>query len=152
VLLSESSKVIASIINRMEPLHVLDYGCGAEVPLGNELKKAGISCSFSYQVYDKDVERFASTPLPADVVLCVNTLGKLSESEAEVTLEELYRLTECVGFYVITASEMPAEWWLPRLLNLFDLHTFQVVGNDSFYVVVYSRKGVIENLQGEKAA
>jgi hypothetical protein len=152
VQLEECAKVISSIINKLEPLHVLDYGCGESVPLGNALKKAGISCSFKYQLFDANVERFSSTPLPADVVLCVNLLGSLSEEDSEAALEELHRLTDCVGFYVITGSPLPAEWWLPRLIVRFDLQTFQVVEQDSFYVVVYSQKGVIENVEGEKLA
>lgn len=150
--LEECANVLASMINRLEPLHVLDYGCGQDLPLASALKDAGVVCAFKYQAYDKDVPKYASMPFPADVVACTTLLGTLNDKEAEAALDDLHRVTDCVGFFVIKASQRPAEWWLPRIMVRFDLQTFQVVEGDSFYVVVYSHKGVIENVEGEKLA
>lgn len=147
--LEEYSKIIASIINKIEPLHVLDYGCGEDIALARSLKSSGITCSFKYQAFDKAVPRFAAEPLPADVVVCTTLLGGLDYEDAEETLGDLRRVTECVGLFVISGSKRPAEWWLPRIMCRFELQTFQVV-EDEFYVVVYSQPRAIENQQGEK--
>ena len=127
---------------------MLDYGCGSDIALAKSLKDS-VTCSFKYQAFDRNVPRFASDPLPADIVVCTTLLGGLDYEESEETLEDLRRVTDCVGFFVVSGSKRPAEWWLPRIMCRFDLQTFQVVGND-FYVVVYAHSRMIENQQGEK--
>ena len=146
--LEEYALIISSMINKLQPLHVLDYGCGQGIPLAAALKKAGISCAFKYQAFDADVPKLSDKPFPADIVLCTRLLGK--DEDAEDTLDELQRVTECVGLFVVSKSSKPTEWWMQRLMSRFDLQTFQVVENDSFYVVVYAQPRMIENLEGEK--
>jgi hypothetical protein len=77
-------------------------------------------------------------------------LGGLDEDDAEEVLEDLRRLTEGVCFMVVSGSDLPAFWWLPRMMFNFDVQTFQVSGADSFYVVGYARPRAIENEAGEK--
>lgn len=150
MLREEYTPIIASMLNKLEPMHVLDYGCGADLPLAKGLRNSGLTCGFKYQAYDRTVPRFASEPFPADVVLCTQILGAMDELEAEAALEEMHRLTEAVAFLVITGSKMPATWWLPRIMCRFDLQTFQVASLDSFYVVAYALPRAIESVTGEK--
>ena len=145
--LEQCAELISEMINRLEPLHVLDYGCGPDVALAKALK---VKCAFKYQAYDKDVPKFSGEAFPADVVVCHRVLGGLDEDEAEDALDDLRRLTEGVCFMVVDQSAMPAVWWLPRIMVRFDLQTYQVAGDNCFYVVVYAQPRSIENEAGEK--
>ena len=139
--LEEYAQIIAQMIARLEPLHVLDYGCGADLALAKHLKECGLTHSFKYQAYDADVPKFAAPPFPADIVVCLN----LNTDEA---LEDLRRLVEGVGFFVVTGCDV--HEWLPRIMARFDLQTFQAVSPEEFYVVVYTKPRAIENEAGEK--
>jgi len=145
--LEQYAELISEMINRLEPLHVLDYGCGPDVALAKALK---VKHAFKYQAYDREVPRFWDIPFPADVVVCTKMLGGLEDLDAEDVLDDLKRVTLGVCFMVITGSQMPAVWWLPRIMVRFDLQTYQVAGDDSFYAVAYAHPKVIENEAGEK--
>lgn len=145
--LEEVAAIASEMINRLEPLHVLDYGCGADMKLAKALR---VKCAFKYQAFDKDVPKLSAQPFPADVVVCTQMLGGLDEDEAEEVLDDLRRLTEGVCFMVVSGSDMPAVWWLPRIMVRFDLQTYQVAGSDSFYAVCYAQPRAIENEAGEK--
>ena len=145
--LEQYAELISEMINRLEPLHVLDYGCGPDVALAKALK---VKHAFKYQAFDKDVPKFSGEPFPADVVVCTRVLGECDEAEAEEALDNLRRLTEGVCVMVVNHSVMPAVWWLPRIMVRFDLQTYQVAGDDSFYAVAYAHPKVIENEAGEK--
>jgi hypothetical protein len=138
--LEEYAQIIAQMIDKLEPLHVLDYGCGADLALAKALRENGLTHSFKYQAYDPDVPRFAKQPFPADVVVCLH----LGSDEA---LDDLRRLTEGVGFFVVSGDK---HEWLPRIMARFDLQTYQATGQEEFYAVVYAKPRAIENEAGEK--
>jgi len=153
--------LVSEIINRLEVQHVLDYGCGRNLSLMRALKA---DHKFKYQAYDPAVEAFSSDPAPAEMVCCIDVLEHIEPDKIENVLDHLMELTEAVAFITVSTGpamkvlsdgrnahliQQPAEWWLPRLMARFDLHTFQVSGTDSFYCVLYAR-GAIENAEGTK--
>jgi hypothetical protein len=157
--------IIAEVINKLEPSHVLDYGCGKHLLLPKALAQQGMKHRFKYQAYDPGVPRYAGAPVPAEMVVSVDVLEHVEEEHIDDVLDHLRDLTEAIGFFTIHTGaalktlpdgrnahilQRPAEWWLPRLMCRFDLQTFQVTGPDQFYVLVTAQHGSIEGLDGKK--
>lgn len=160
--------IIAKIINKMEPTHILDYGCGKHLILPRALAEAGVRHRFKYQAYDPAVPKFAGNPVPAEMVVSVDVLEHVEEEHIDDVLDHLRDLTEAVGFFSIHTGpalkelpdgrnahvlQRPAEWWLPRIMCRFDLQAFQVTGRHQFYVVVTAQEGsLIEGTDGKRLA
>lgn len=143
------AKVVGRVIEQIEPLHVLDYGCGDEIPLAHALKNSGLTVSFKYQAYDPQVKRFATPPLPADIVVCLSGLNDIEDEDAESKLDDLLRLTEAVAVIGIH-DERPPWWWLPRIMCRFDVQTYQRMPDGGFYVIAYAQHGQIEGTDGNR--
>lgn len=154
--------LVTQLINKLEVSHLLDYGCGHNLSLGTAIKP---DHALKYQAYDPAIERFASPPVPAEMVCCIDVLEHIEPNLIDNVLDDLMRVTEAIAFVTVCTSPAkkilsdgrnahlivePAEWWLPRLMARFDLQTFQVTTPNSFYCVLYAR-GSIETPTGEKA-
>lgn len=157
--------VLAEIINKLEVTHVLDYGCGAKLRLPDALKQCGIKHRFTYQAYDPCVPKYASPPVPAEMVACIDVLEHVEEDHIDAVLDHLEQLVEAVGFFTICTApayktlpdgrnahvlQRPPEWWLPRLMVRFDLQTYQVMKEGNFYVIVSARPRLVEDTDGNK--
>jgi len=155
--------LIVEMLNKLEVNHLLDYGCGSNLSLGRSLK--GVNHKFKYQAYDPCVEAYSSPPVPAEMIACIDVLEHIEPENIDEVLDHLMRLTEAVAFISISTGpakkvlsdgrnahilQRPPEWWLPRLMARFDLQTFQVTGDEDFYVVLYAR-GLVEDTSGQKA-
>lgn len=160
--------IVADIINRLEIAHVLDYGCGSRLSLAGALK-GKVRHGFKYQAYDPAVEKYASPPVPAEFVVCLDVLEHIEEDCIDEVLDHLESLTQAVGLFSIDCGpakkllpdgrnahvlQRPPEWWLPRFMCRFDVQTFQVVYRDDFttkfYVVVHAKPRLIEDTAGLK--
>jgi hypothetical protein len=156
--------LVAQVIEKIEAQHVLDYGCGSTLQLPNALKGL-IKHRFTYQAYDPAVPKYASPPVPAELVVCIDVLEHIEEDRIDAVLDHLEELTEAVGVFTVATGpahkvladgrnahilQRPPEWWLPRLMCRFDLQTFQAMGPSAFYVIVYARSRVIESPDGTK--
>jgi hypothetical protein len=160
--------MVAQMINRLEVGHVLDYGCGSRLSLAKALT-GKVEHGFKYQAYDPCVEKYATPPIPAEMVVCLDVLEHIEEDCIDEVLDHLMRLTESVGFFSIDTGpavkhlpdgrnahvlQRPPEWWLPRLMCRFDVQTYQVVWKDDghykFYVVVNAYPRQIEDTDGNK--
>ena len=153
--------MVSQIIERMGITHLLDYGCGANVNLSKHIK---IKNKISYQAYDPGVPRFSKPAFPAQLVCCIDVLEHIEPDCLDDVLDDLCRVTEAVGFFTVYTGpaqkvlsdgrnahliQQPAEWWLPKLWSRFDLQSFQVTGENSFYVVCFA-KPRIESVAGDK--
>lgn len=156
--------MISKIMDKLEVTHLLDYGCGTNLSLMKALK---VGHKFKYQAYDPCVERFSAPPVPAEMVVCLDVLEHIEPDCIDDVLDHLQTLTEAVGVFTVTTVpamkvlpdgrnahliQMPPEWWLPRLMCRFELQTFQLVSNTSFFVIVNALPGVIEGTDGAKLA
>jgi hypothetical protein len=154
--------IVSEMVNKLEVTHLLDYGCGRNLSLARALK---VDHKFKYQAYDPCVEAYASPPVPAEMLACIDVLEHIEEDKIEGVLDHLRELTEAVAFISISTGpakkvlsdgrnahilQRPPEWWLPRLMCRFDLQSFQMTGPEDFYCVLYAQ-GVIENEQGTRA-
>lgn len=164
--------LVAQVINRLEVQHVLDYGCGSNLGLMKAIAdKKLVGHAFKYQAYDPCVPQYAASPVPAEMVACIDVLEHVEPENIDDVLDHLYELTEAVGFFSVHCRaavkklpdgrnahliQQPPEWWLPRIMARFELQTFQVTQADdegvvAFYVIVYARPRLIETPDGGKA-
>jgi len=127
--------------------HLLDYGCGHNLSLQKNLKPEK---EFKYQCYDPGVAEYADDPIPAEFVACIDVLEHIEPACLEDVLDHLESLTEKVLFATIHIGpaakklpdgrnahliQRPAKWWLPKLMDRFELQGFHSRGN-GFEVVL----------------
>lgn len=156
--------LVAQIVEKMEVRHLLDYGCGKMTNLLRHLKlPAGYK--LTYQAYDPGVANFASAPIPAELVTCIDVLEHIEPENLTAVLDHLKSLTEVMLFATIhTGSavktlsdgrnahliQAPMSFWLPELWSRFDIQTVQVTGEHAFYVIAYAKPHAIEAPDGAK--
>lgn len=153
--------LVTEIINRMEIDHLLDYGCGLHMNLAKSIKP---SRKLKYQGYDPGVPDLASAPIPAQLVCCIDVLEHIEPECLDDVLDHLASLTEAVAFITIHTGpagkvlpdgrnahiiQEPMEWWLPKLMQRFELATIQKNSAQGFHVIGHP-KPRIEAVSGEK--
>ena len=156
---------MAEIVNKLEVQHLLDYGCGGKLKLAEALKRAGIKHRFTYQAYDPCVPKYATPPVPAEMVVAIDVLEHVEEDRVDAVLDHLEELTEALAVLTVNTgpalkvlsdgrnahiTQRPAEWWLRRIMARFDLQTFQRTDDCTFYVIVHARPRAIESTDGTK--
>jgi hypothetical protein len=144
--------LVADIINKLDVTEVLDYGCGHNLSLLKGLS-GKVGHKFQYLAYDPGVAQYAGEPRPAQMVTCVDVLEHIEPDCLLDVLDHLHRLTKAVGFFTVHTEaaektlpdgrnahliQRPPEWWLDRMLPLFELQTFQRI-DQGFYVIVFPR-------------
>jgi len=124
---------------------ILDYGCGKgllKLGIGNKVRE-----------YDPSIEGKDATPEPADMVVCTDVLEHIEPELLDEVLNDIQRCTKQLAF--LTVSTRPAkkilpdgrnahliqenaDWWLPKLMERFELESFQAFNNE-FLVVLRSK-------------
>ena len=110
---------------------ILDYGCGKRM-----LEKA---LGYAINNYDPAIPGVDATPEPADLVVCTDVLEHIEPDNLDDVLDDLKRVTK--NTLVLTVAtrtakkfladgrnahliEQPAKWWLPRIMDRFELIQF----------------------------
>lgn len=140
-------EIVGRIIDDFEIDTLCDYGCGSNLSLTETLKPQR---SFRYQGYDIGVPEYSEDPIPAQMVTCIDVLEHIEPEFLDDVLNHLEDLTEVVLFASIhmgpagrvlsdgrnahLIQESP-EWWLPKLMERFELNTFQLVSPHEFFVI-----------------
>jgi hypothetical protein len=134
-------EAVGQMIDLMEIDTVLDYGAGRNLSLQKTLKPAR---EFRYQAYDPGVPELAEDPDPAELVVSIDVMEHVEPECLEDVLDHLERLTEKVLFATVHTGpagkllpdgrnahliQKPPEWWLPKLLERFELQGFKARGN-----------------------
>lgn len=155
--------LVSQIIERMGVTHVLDYGCGSLTNLAKHLK---VKSTLTYQAYDPGVPQFATAPLPAQMVACIDVLEHIEPDLLDNVLDDLQRLTEGIAFLTVHTgpavkilsdgrnahlTQEPVQWWLPKLLSRWDVQTLQVTSPQSFFFLGLA-KSQIEDAAGGRLA
>lgn len=135
------------MIENLQPLHVLDYGCGPDVALAAKLHECGVTHSFKLQAYDPAVARFASAPVASDLIVCLDLLDTGDDEAAEETLDDIEDLCDGVAFLAMGSRD--ERFWLPRIIDRFDLQTYQRMPFGAYAVVYGKPRGVIEGTDGK---
>jgi hypothetical protein len=147
---SSLGPVVAALLNLSGVGSLLDYGCGSRRSL---LQGVKLPPEVVYEGYDPAVPAYASPPLPAELVCCIDVLEHIEPDLLDDVLDDLARLCDPLGFFTVHTgpamktlsdgrnahlTQQDANWWLPKLASRFDV--LGVTNYDSgFAVVVRSR-------------
>jgi hypothetical protein len=126
---------VQQIAQRMRTRDILDYGCGKAT-----LQK---NIPFPIQNYDPFVPEFSARPQPADLVVCTDVMEHIEPQFVDSVLKDIQSLAKQAVFFQIAtrpASKVLPDgrnahliqengnWWLARILPLFDIRQFQDMG------------------------
>ena len=129
---------------------ILDYGCGKRA-----LER---SLGFAIQNYDPAFPATAALPAPADVVCCLDVLEHIEPDYLESVLDHLKEVTLMRGFFTVSTQPakkhladgrnahlivQPPEWWLPKILQRWELIEFSYNLDNAFYVLVRPRGATV---------
>ena len=148
-----TSEAYAPIISKLCQTYsvdtLLDYGCGKQM-LAKHLK---VPHPVRLQMYDPAIEEYSDPPEPCDMVCCIDVLEHIEPTLLDNVLDDLKRVTQRIGVFTVCCEEakkflsdgrnahlivQPAEWWLPRIMERFELHMFQK-RPDGFMVLVTNK-------------
>lgn len=141
--------IISKLCDDYEVQELLDYGCGKQL-LAKNLK---VKHNMAVQLYDPAIDGLDDTPDPCEMVVCIDVFEHFEPTLIYNNLDELQRLTKRLGFFTVCCEPamktledgrnahlivQPPEWWLPKIMERFDLHTFQK-RPDGFLVLVMAK-------------
>ena len=139
--------VVSQLVEGTGSKTLLDYGCGSMQNL-----KTVLDCDVLYLGYDPAVPQF-SVKEPCDLVTCIDVLEHIEPDLLDNVLDDLMMLTDKWGFFTIHTGpavkklsdgrnahliQKPAAWWLPKLMQRWELWQFQRNAH-GFNVVVRAR-------------
>jgi hypothetical protein len=145
--------LIAQVIESAGATELLDYGAG-KGRLAEALRQY-VDRPLVVHHYDPAVPEWSAPPQPCAFVACVDVLEHIEPDLIDNVLDDLKRVTVKVGVLTVhtgAASKVladgrnahliqrPAAWWLPKILDRFELVSYSrlPVG---FWVVVEKKEG-----------
>jgi hypothetical protein len=141
--------MVTKIINQAQVEELLDYGCG-KCRLFQSIKP---DHKMRLQAYDPARPEYAAEPSPMQMVTCIDVLEHIEPELLDNVLDHLQALTLEIGFFTVHTGpavkvlpdgrnahliQQPPAWWLPKILDRFELQTFQKMEN-GFMVVVTAK-------------
>ena len=140
--------LVAEALKQAKPAALLDYGAG-KGRLGQALKE---HISFPIEIfhYDPAIPEWSEPPAPCEFVTCIDVLEHIEPPLLDNVLDDLQRVTARLGLFTVHTGaaikvlpdgrnahliQEPPKWWLPKLLDRFELLNFQRMPN-GFWVVV----------------
>lgn len=145
-----AAPMVSRLCNLYEVEELLDYGAGK----GNLAKHLDVDHPMRVQMYDPAIEEWSEDPEPSQMVACVDVLEHIEPQLLENVLDDLQRVTQQIGFYSVSTGPAmktladgrnahliikPLDWWLPKICERWDLHTFQRT-QDGFFVLVMAKE------------
>jgi hypothetical protein len=146
--------LVARVMNQNNVAELLDYGAG-KGRLGDTLMDQRlVEHPFRLQQYDPAIPHWADTPEPTEMVACIDVLEHIEPHLLENVLDDLQRVTVSIGLFtvstVLAEKELAdgrnahlivegPEFWLPKFMERFELHSYQKVP-DGFYVMVQAKQ------------
>lgn len=133
----EYAPLVAQILETIHANELLDYGAG-KGRLGIALRER-VQRPLVIHHYDPAIPQWSMAPAPCAFVACIDVLEHIEPHLLDNVLDDLQRVT--AGFGVFTVHTFPAikllpdgrnahliqqppSWWLPKLMQRFDLVTF----------------------------
>lgn len=146
--------LVAKVMNTYGVERLLDYGAGKGRLGATLIGEKLVAHPFKLQQYDPARPEWADTPEPSEMVACIDVLEHIEPNLIENVLDDLQRVTQSIGFFTISTEpakkvlsdgrnahliiEGP-QWWLPKILERWELHTFQKQP-DGFLVLVMAKQ------------
>jgi hypothetical protein len=127
----------ALVIQATGVAELLDYGAG-KGRLGVALRQH-VQRPLTIHHYDPAVPEWSAPPAPCIFVACIDVLEHIEPHLLDNVLDDLKRVTAGVGVFTVHTQaavkvlpdgrnahliQQPPSWWLPRLMDRFELVTF----------------------------
>ncbi len=140
--------LVADVVRKYKVRELLDYGAG-KGRLGEELEWL-VSWPIEVRHYDPAVPQWAGRPAPCGCVACVDVLEHIEPELLPNVLDDLGRVTAGIGIFTVHTGpavkvladgrnahliQQPPRWWLPQILERFELLKFSRMAN-GFLVLV----------------
>lgn len=148
------AQIVAQVARANGVRRILDYGAGkgrlAEA-LPQHLKEPVVVTS-----YDPAIEAWSATPQPTEMVACIDVLEHIEPDCFDAVLDDLKRVTLRIALFTISMRaakriladgrnahliQQPPSWWLPRIMERFELVAFNRI-DDGLWVVVEPSTGL----------
>lgn len=141
--------LVAQLVNQFGVREILDYGAG-KGRLAQHLKPAH---PVRMLMYDPAIPEWSSSPSPCEMVACIDVLEHIEPGCLEDVLDHLASLVIRLGFFTVHTGpavktlpdgrnahliQQPPAWWLPKILQRFELLMFQRTPQ-GFWVLVANR-------------
>ena len=129
--------LVAEVIQQVGATELLDYGAG-KGRLGLTLRQH-LRGPLTIHHYDPAVREWSAPPAPCRFVACIDVLEHIEPHLLDNVLDDLRRVTSGVGVFTVHTApavkvlpdgrnahliQRPPAWWLPRLMQRFELVTF----------------------------
>lgn len=126
--------IIHRVIEKYQPRSILDYGCGKQT-LARALPQ------FRIMGYDPGVPGLSDPARPAELTVCTDVMEHIEPECLDEVLTDLQRVTRNVIYMTVATAPaiallpdgrnahlivQPLKWWLPRLMERFDLISIMV--------------------------
>jgi hypothetical protein len=149
----EYAPLVAEAINATGVTELLDYGAG-KGRLGETLKRI-LQRPIKVYHYDPAVPEWSTPPQPCQFVACIDVLEHIEPELLMNVLDDLKRVVAGGGVFTVHTGaarkvlrdgrnahliQKPPSWWLPQLLERFDLVAYNRIPN-GFWVLVERKAG-----------
>jgi len=148
------AKLVARVMNMYSITELLDYGAGSRLTLIHTINADKlVDHPFRYTPYEPAVEEYAAVPEPTEMVACLDVLEHIEPELIDNVLDDLARVTKRCGVFSVACVpamktlpdgrnahliQQPPEWWLPKLMERFELQTYQM--NQEGFVILCTPK------------
>ena len=144
----EYAPLVAEVLEATKAAELLDYGAG-KGRLGITLREH-VKRPLQIHHYDPAIPQWSAPPSPCGFVACIDVLEHIEPALLDNVLDDLKRVTAGVGLFTVHVGpaikvlqdgrnahliQQPPAWWLPRLMERFELTHFNRMPQ-GFWVVV----------------
>jgi hypothetical protein len=144
--------LVAQAIEAFGVTEMLDYGAG-KGRLGVALREH-LRRPLTIHHYDPAVTKWSAPPPPCEFVACIDVLEHIEPALLDNVLNDLQRVTSGIGLFTVHTGaatkvlpdgrnahliQQPSRWWLPRIMDRFELVNFNR-GNMEFFVTVEPKR------------
>lgn len=144
--------LVAQVIEAFGVTEMLDYGAG-KGRLGVALREH-IPRPLTIHHYDPAVTKWSAPPAPCGFVACIDVLEHIEPALLDNVMNDLQRVTSGVGLFTVHTEaaikvlpdgrnahliQEPPRWWLPRIMDRFELMSFNRM-NAGFFVTVQPKR------------
>lgn len=141
--------IVTQFINQLGVTDLLDYGAG-KCRLFESIKPKH---AMKLQAYDPAIPKLSGSPYPAQMVCCIDVLEHIEPDCLDSVLNHLAGLTKEYAFLSVHTgpavkvlsdgrnahlTQEDADWWLPKIMERWDLQTFQR-SKSGFFVFVSAK-------------
>ncbi|HSN41070.1 MAG TPA: methyltransferase domain-containing protein [Burkholderiales bacterium] len=143
--------LVAQVLDAVGASELLDYGAG-KGRLGQTLRQH-IKRPLTIHHYDPAIPDWSAAPQPCGFVACIDVLEHIEPDLIDNVLDDLKRVLAGVGVFTVHTEpavkvladgrnahliQQPPAWWLPKLMERFELASFNRM-QMGFWVVVERR-------------